>query len=246
LQTSTNEHGIHSPFVYNFITKCLYNKTPITDSDIKEYRENLLSNNNLINITDFGAGSKVFKSNERSISAIAKTAGISIKRANLLAKITKYFGPNKILEIGTSLGMATAAMAFGNPSTKIITLEGCPETAQVAKEYFQKFHLNNIELNLGAFKDTLPILLKKNTYDLIFFDGNDKKEGTIDYFIQCLLYKQNDTIFIFDDIHWSREMEVAWDFIIDHKEVTISIDTYQWGIVFFRKEQLKEHYTIRV
>jgi predicted O-methyltransferase YrrM len=246
LQTSTNEHGIHSPFVYEFITKCLYNKTPISNSNIKEYRENLLSNNKLISITDFGAGSKIFKSNERSISAIAKTAGISIKRANLLAKITKYFGPNKILEIGASLGMATAAMAFGNPSTKIITLEGCPETAQVAKEYFQKFHLNNIELNLGAFKDTLPILLKKNTFDLIFFDGNHKKEATIDYFIQCLLYKQNDTIFIFDDIHWSREMEVAWDFIIDHKEVTISIDTYQWGIVFFRKEQLKEHYTIRV
>jgi len=246
LRTSTNAHGVHSPFVYDFITKCLYNKTPFSNSGTKRYRADLLSNKDQIKVTDFGAGSRVFESDERSVSAIAKTAGISLKRANLMAKMMKYFEVEYALEIGTSLGVATASMSFGNPGSNIITLEGCKETAKVAKEYFTKFELNNIEVIIGEFKNTLPLVLKQNAFDLIYFDGNHQKEATIDYFIACLSNKQNNAIFIFDDIHWNREMEDAWDFIISHKETTISIDTYQWGIVFFRKEQRKEHYIIRV
>ena len=246
LRTSVNAHGIHSPFVYDFVTECLYNKTPIRDSLINRYKADLLSNKGQIKVTDFGAGSRVFKSNERTIFAIAKTAGISLKRATLIANLMKYFEFKKVLEIGTSLGIATAAMSYGNPKSEIISLEGCKETANVARDYFQKFKLNNIELIVGEFKDTLPKVLKNNTFDLIYFDGNHQKEATIEYFNQCLLAKQNNSIFIFDDIHWNREMEAAWNFIIRHKEVTISIDTYQWGIVFFRKEQPKEHYIIRV
>lgn len=246
LLTSNNEHGIHSPFVYDFITECIYNKSLIKTSKIKKYRNDLLSNTDQIKVTDFGAGSRVFKSDERSVSAIAKNAGISLKRAQLIAKMMKYFEINKVLEIGTSLGIATASMSFGNPDSKIITLEGCEETAKIAKDNFQKFDLNNIEVIVGEFKDTLPLVIKNNIFDLIFFDGNHQKEATIQYFDQCLLHKLNDTIFVFDDIHWNVEMEEAWNFISNHKEVTISIDTYQWGIVFFRQEQPKEHYVIRV
>ena len=82
---------------------------------LKEYRNSLLENKNTIEVTDFGAGSKVFKSNTRQISQIAKTAGISPKRAELLFRITNYFQPETILEIGTSLGLATSALALGNP-----------------------------------------------------------------------------------------------------------------------------------
>ena len=213
---------------------------------VERYRETLLSNKNQIKVTDFGAGSKVFKSNDRSISSIAKTAGISQKRANILVKIVKYFNLNNVLEIGTSLGIATAAMSYGNTNSKIITLEGCEQTAIIAEEHFGKFQLNNIELILGEFKNTLTAVLKNSSFDLIFFDGNHQKEATIEYFEQCLKTKRNETMYIFDDIHWNREMEEAWKYILNHKEVTISIDTYQWGIVFFRREQPKEHYIIRV
>lgn len=213
---------------------------------VERYRETLLSNKNQIKVIDFGAGSKVFKSNDRSISSIAKTAGISQKRANILVKIVKYFNLNNVLEIGTSLGIATAAMSYGNTNSKIITLEGCEQTAIIAEEHFGKFQLNNIELILGEFKNTLTAVLKNSSFDLIFFDGNHQKEATIEYFEQCLKTKRNETMYIFDDIHWNREMEEAWKYILNHKEVTISIDTYQWGIVFFRREQPKEHYIIRV
>lgn len=246
---SKNQHGIHSPFVYDFTTKCLYKKNTNFESEfqiLKKYKSELIANKKFIDVTDFGAGSRVFKSNNRSISAIAKNAGISNKRAKLLLKIIAYFKPKHILEIGTSLGMATASMYVANPKASIVTLEGCQETANIAKEQFEKFNFQNITIQTGEFKNTLLKTLKSNNFDFIYFDGNHQKESTIHYFSECLEYIQNDSIFIFDDIHWNKEMSEAWDFISNHKKVTVSIDTFQWGIVFFRAEQKKEHFTIRV
>jgi len=246
---STNQHGVHSPFVYNFITKCLYKKLPDTDKNIQIILKNrnlLLNNNQKINVTDFGAGSKVFDSNLRSISKIAKNAGISKKRGKLLYKIVQYFSIEQILEIGTSVGLATTYLSFANSKAKIQTLEGCVETAKIAQNVFESLELNNINLEIGDFKNTLPTIIKNKKYDLIFFDGNHQKNATINYFEQCLDTIHNETVFIFDDIHWSKSMESAWEYIADHPKVTISIDTFQWGIVFFRKEQVKEKFIMRV
>jgi len=249
LFASTNQHGIHSPFIYDLTTKCFYahqKKYKEQFDKIRSYRNSLLKNNLSIEVTDFGAGSRVFKSNNRKVSDIAKNAGISKKRAELLIKIAQYFKPNHILEIGTSLGIGTACLSLGNPNAKIISLEGCPETAKIAMDQFKKFNLNNNKVEVGNFESTLPKNLLDKKYDLIYFDGNHQKEATINYFEQCLHTVHNDSVFIFDDIHWSKGMEEAWNYIKDHKKVTVSIDTYQWGIVFFRKEQPKEHFVIRV
>ena len=244
---SNNQHGIHSPFVYDLTTKCFYKKTKLSKSKkLKSYRNQLLSNKQKIKITDFGAGSKVFKSDLRAINKIAKYAGISSKRAKLLCNISEYFKPRSILEIGTSLGMGTAALHIGNPKAKIITLEGCQNTAEVAKKHFDKFSFQNIDLNIGEFSKTLFHLKFDEGVDLVYFDGNHQKKATLNYFHHCLKFINNDSIFIFDDIHWSREMESAWEEIKKHPQVKVTIDTFQWGIVFFRKEQEKEHFIIRV
>jgi len=246
---SSNQHGVHSPFVYNFITKCLYNSNYLKNSNLNQinaFIASLKNNHNIITVTDFGAGSRVFKNSTRKISAIARNAGISKKRAKLLIKIGQYFHPINILEIGTSLGIGTACLNLGNPKSKITTLEGCPETSKIAQNQFNKFGFKNINMEVGNFNDTLSKALENKKYDLIYFDGNHQKDATIKYFEQCLPATKNDSIFIFDDIHWSQGMEEAWNHIKEHKKVTISIDTYQWGIVFFRKEQPKEHFIIRV
>jgi predicted O-methyltransferase YrrM len=246
---SKNQHGIHSPFVYDFTTKCLYEKKGNLEPKfqiLREYKNELLKNNNFIDVTDFGAGSRVFKSNHRSISAIAKNAGISDKRAKLLLKIVSYFKPTQILEIGTSLGIATASLNLGYAKATIISLEGCEETAKVAENQFQKFNFETIKIVTGEFKNTLSDTLKNNNFDLIYFDGNHQEKSTISYFLECLKYAHNDSIFIFDDIHWNEGMSRAWEIIKNHKKVTVSIDTFQWGIVFFRAEQPKEHFNIRI
>lgn len=252
LWNSKNEHGVHSPFVFNLVTKCFYDKKAKPEySILKEYRKSLLANKNYIEVTDFGAGSRVFKSNKRKISKIAKTAGITPKRAELLYRIVNYFQPENILEIGTSLGLATSALSLGNPKASITTLEGCPQTLNQCQLQLQSRNFgtifNNVTCIDGEFSSYLTSHISHLTnYDLIYFDGNHSKKATLEYFELLLPTITNETLWIFDDIHWSPDMEEAWEVIKKHPKVTVTIDTFQWGLVFFRYEQEKEHFTIRV
>ncbi|CAH0335228.1 tRNA 5-hydroxyuridine methyltransferase [Flavobacterium sp. CECT 9288] len=244
---SKNEHAVHSPFVFSLLTKCFYDKKSKSEYAIlRKYRNTLLANSNSIEVTDFGAGSKVFKSNTRVVAKIARTAGISSKRAELLFRITHYFQPETILEIGTSLGLATSAIAMANLKSKIITLEGCSSTMAIAKSQFQVFHFDNVNPIVTEFSNYLSdFRLQTLNFKLIYFDGNHSKKATLDYFEALLPTITNDTLWIFDDIHWSPEMEEAWQIIKNHPKVTVTIDTFQWGLVFFRREQPKQHFIIR-
>jgi predicted O-methyltransferase YrrM len=230
------------------ITGCFYDKKIKPEYQIlKSYRKSLLENKNYIEVTDFGSGSRVFKSNTRQISKIAKTAGITQKRAELLFRITNYFQPDSILEIGTSLGLATSALALGNDNAKIITLEGCPETISVATNQCELQNFKNIEFITTEFSRFFEnSQLQSSNFKLIYFDGNHSKKATLDYFKVLLPTITNDSVWIFDDIHWSAAMVEAWEYIKTHPKVTVTIDTFQWGLVFFRREQEKEHFVIRV
>ena len=245
LPTTFHLHGIHSPFVFSFEKDCLKNTTK-KDSDhvITNYRKALLKNNQTISVTDFGAGSRVFTSNERKVKKIAQYAGATHKRMLLIQRIVDYFTPEYILEIGTSLGMGTIALA-SRPKTRVTSLEGCPETAQVAKTQLQNFTITNAEIIVGEFSKSIK-KLQNNSYDLIYFDGNHYKEATLQYAYSLLATVTNETIWILDDIHWSSEMTKAWNLIKEFPEVTVTIDAFWLGFVFFRKEQRKEHFAIKI
>ncbi len=243
---SKNSHGVHSPFVYHLVSKCFYDKRVYPEySILKNYREKLLTDDQFLEITDFGQGSRVFKTNKRKVSGIAKNAGITAKRQRLLFRLVRYFMPSEVLELGTSLGLATAAMALGNTSAAIKTVEGCPNTAKKAKEMLEAFHLKNIQLYAQTF-ETFFSENKGENYQFVYIDGNHNKEKTLQYFEILLERVENNSVLIFDDIYWSKPMSEAWQEIIAHKKVTVSIDVFYWGIVFFRKEQQKEHFTIRL
>ena len=249
---SKNEHGVHSPFVFDLVTKCFYDNTKYPEYEtLKSYRKSLLENKNTIEVTDFGAGSRVFKSNTREIAKIAQTAGITPKNAELLFRIVHYFQPKSILEIGTSLGLATSALSLGNKNVKIITLEGCPNTQKQAQVQLQSrsFGTNSNFQNIEFVNTEFSTYFKTQhlspiTHHLIYFDGNHSKKATLDYFESLLPTISNDSVWIFDDIHWSADMEEAWEIIKNHPKVSVTIDTFQWGIVFFRAEQEKEHFII--
>lgn len=243
---STNQHGVHSPFVYGLVTRCFYDKRTYSGYElISRYRKTLLKNTSSIEVKDFGAGSRVFRSTQRRVSDIARTAGISKKRARLLNRLVRYLRIENALEIGTSVGIGSVAMAAEN-TVRVTTLEGCPATAEVARENFNAFGFERIVLKVGEFKELLndPDILG-SSYDLIYFDGNHQKQASIDYFEKLLPLSHNDSVFIFDDIHWSPEMTEAWEYIKAHPSVKVSIDTFFWGLVFFRKEQEKQHFVIR-
>ncbi|WZL88411.1 class I SAM-dependent methyltransferase [Salinimicrobium sp. 3283s] len=297
---------MHSPFVYGLVTRCFYDrKKHFPYTLLKQYRRSLLKDKRAVKVKDFGAGSKVFTSEVRKLSKMAKTAGISPKRARLLNRLVRYLEAETALELGTSLGLGTAAMAAGN-KIKVTTIEGCPQTAKIASENFQRFGLENIELKVGEFEKYLMVrvqgsevrgqrttdggiqdlkfkiqdsesysidnktsfaeasedrqqgignmrpktlnseLIITHNFDLLFIDGNHQKEATLSYFEKLLPTVHNDSVMIFDDIHWSKGMEEAWEEIKAHPKVKVSIDTFQWGLVFFRREQEKEHFVIRV
>lgn len=246
LLNSTNQHGVHSPFVFDLVTKCFYDKTKYPAyTKLSFYRNNLLRNNTSIQITDFGTGSRVFKSDSRAINAITKTSGTTLKRAKLLFRITNYFKPKHTLELGTSLGIATQALALGHLQNNVTSIEGCPNISEVAKQQLEEFNIKNATLKTGEFETIIPELDFTN-YDLIFFDGNHNKLATLNYFNSLVDKAHNDSIFIFDDIHWSKDMLDAWKTIKQHPKVTVTINTFFWGFVFFRKEQVKENFNIRL
>jgi len=247
LLKSTNKYGVHSPFVFDLITNCFEKKTTKKDIHIfNNYKRFLKKNNSIIKVTDFGAGSRIFKTNQRKVSDILKNVTVENKQAFLLTRLVNYLDCTTILEIGTSLGVGTLALALGNKNATITTLEGCPETIKIPKTNLKKYIHNSINFIEGEFSKTLPQVIQNKTFDLIYFDGNHQKKASIAYFEQCLQTVHNKTVFIFDDIYWSKEMTEAWEYIKNHKKVTLTIDIYHLGMVFFRKEQFeKDHFKIR-
>lgn len=241
-------HGVHSPFVFDFITNVLNDTRHFYHYDsIEAIRNTLYNNDKVLTIEDFGAGSTVSKSNQRKVSSIARSALKQKKFGQLIFRMINHYHANTIVELGTSLGITTAYLAAANAKGKVYTMEGAKEVAAIAKENFQQLSLQNITVIQGNFDVTLqPTLKNISTVDFAFVDGNHRKEPTLQYFHQLLEKTNDQSILIFDDIHWSKEMEEAWTSIQQHSAVTLTIDLFFIGIVFFRKEQkIPQHFSIR-
>lgn len=246
--SNSKGHGMHSPFVFEFITKVLNDKTVYPEYEkVEALRSQLLNDNRVLEVEDFGAGSVVDKKNKRSISSIAKNASKPKKFGQLLFRMIKHYQPATILELGTSLGITTSYLSLAKPNARLITMEGSKEIAGIASRNFKTLDLKYTELIEGNFDNTLSSIISQlSSLDFGFVDGNHRKEPTIRYFQQLLAKTNNDSILVFDDIHWSREMEAAWETIKKDPAVTCSIDLFFIGIVFFRKEfKEKQHFVIR-
>ena len=239
--------GIHSPFVFSLVTNVFNKKYNCSRcKDIEKERKKLLQNKNTINVIDLGTGSKKLPGPVKKISDIAKYSLKPKKQARLLASVIEYFEVKNVLELGTSLGITTSYFALSKNKPKVITLEGCPEISNIAKNTFDNLNIKNIELITGEFGNTLHEtrnLLKK--VDFVFFDGNHNYKSTLQYYKQCLNFKHNNTIFVFDDIHLTDDMEKAWNEIKSDNNVTVTIDMFFFGIVFFKKELYKQNFLIR-
>jgi predicted O-methyltransferase YrrM len=241
-------HGIHSPFVFSFIKEVLNKKNEgVWATKIENYRNQLFANKQTITILDLGAGAAQQSHKIKKVAAIAKSALKSKKYSRLLNRMVAYFKPNAVLEMGTSLGITTCYLAQAMPNVKLVTMEGAPEVAKLAQSTFQNLGYSNIQLMVGNFNQSLPLYLNEiDQVGLVFIDGNHSFAPTMDYFNQLLSKSNQDSIFIFDDIHWSVEMENAWEAIKKDERVSLSIDLFYIGIVFLKKENKeKENFIIR-
>ncbi len=241
-------HGVHSPFVFNFIKNILRDKTRYEAYGlVAAVRTNLVGDSGTVTVEDFGAGSGYKNGRTRKISRIARHALKPPKYANLLFRMVRHFEPAIILELGTSLGTTTALMALAAPRASIVTMEGAPDISSIAAANFRSLNITNIRQVTGNFDETLPALLTTmERVDFVFLDGNHRYEPTMRYFNSILPLIHGHTVIVLDDIHWSAEMEKAWHECRNNKAVTLSIDLFFIGILFFRSEFLvKQHFIIR-
>ncbi len=241
-------YNIHSPFVYDLAQAVLEdNRHFYAFSMIEPLRQMHLHNHNLIEVEDFGAGSLVNNNKQRKVSSIAKSAVSSPARSRLLFRLVNHLHPKTLLELGTSLGISALYQKAAAQKARMITLEGSPNIAHLANATFKAYEVPlNIELRLGEFGKTLQLALRDlQKVDFVFFDGNHQKKATLDYFEQCLAYAHENTVFVFDDIYWSDEMQAAWESIKQHSKVCLSVDFFHLGLVFFRKEHKnKAHFKV--
>jgi len=239
-------HGIHSPFVFDLYQQVIcHNGHYAAYNTVEKLRRTLKRNHKKIEVTDWGAGSRTNALIHRRISELARVSAKPSRYAQLLFRLINYFQPDIMVELGTSLGITTAYLASARKNGKIFTFEGCSNITQLAQRNFNHLGLSNITLVPGNMDQTLAAkIVKLPQVDFVYFDGNHRYEPTMRYFNICLQKHTENSIFVFDDIYWSREMEKAWLEICSHSAVTLSIDLFQMGFVFFRKKQPKQHFTI--
>ncbi len=240
-------HGVHSPFVYALVENVFSEDVSFyAFKELATIRKQLESDTTLLKINDMGAGSKKLNGDERRVCDIAKHGLSSRKQSEFYFKLINYLHCINVIELGTSLGLNTLYLSMANSAAKIYTIEGSESLCKYATDLFQKQQRENIQLTCGNFDTELPkVLAKLGSFDLLYIDGNHAYEPTLRYFNAALEHCKETSVMVFDDIYWSEDMTKAWQEVIKHPKVNLSIDCFYFGLLFFRKEtKQKEHFKI--
>lgn len=240
-------YGLHSPFVYELVEKTVEDtRTFYAFPIIEGLRSLLLRDNTAVTVTDHGAGSKVESSSRRTVRSLARHSAVGPATGRLLFRLVHFLKPNTLLELGTSLGISTAYQAAAALNARFITIEGCPQTAALAQQHLRQLSLPNVRLLTGTFREKLPeALAGLKRLDYLYLDGDHRRGASLEYFEQCLPYAHADSVFVIADIHWSAEMEEAWEAMRRHPRVSLSVDLFHLGLLSFREEQReREHFTV--
>ncbi len=249
LLKAKTKYVIHSPFVYDLINNVLEKKGDMPDlTELDKTRKDVFKRTTVLETTDLGAGAgnKSYVTLYQPLGKIARKRTLGKKHLHMLYWLTQYFKPENILEFGTSVGISTSYIGKAGTFKKFVTMEGCAVLSAHAEDVFRKLKLSGIEIRTGSFDTMLEKVLDEFTQlDLVFFDGNHRKKHTIEYFESCVAKSHEDSIFIFDDIRWSPEMEEAWEHVKSNDKVSVSIDLYQMGILFFKKGIARQDFVIR-
>jgi predicted O-methyltransferase YrrM len=240
-------HGIHSPFIFDLISRVFRNKTdPAIVSKIEKVRKRLLTDHRTLSCKDLGAGSVKMRTTIREVSYIARYSAIPEKYGRLLSNMAGEFGTPAIIEFGTSLGISTMYLASGCPEAKVFTMEGCAATSEIARMNFKDSDHQNVQVLTSSFEDALPWIVNSGIKPgMVFIDGNHRKEPVVRYFNTIAEISGSETVIIIDDINYSKEMGEAWNEIKSHSKVSVTVDIFRMGIVFFREGINRNNYVVR-
>lgn len=241
---AVDRHSLHSPFYFDLYEKVVRGKDSCDASSIERLRGKLLDNPTPLLVDDPGSGS-VLKHRERKVSDIARTSLTPAKYSRLYARLIRYLYCRNIVELGTSLGINALYLAC-EPKTRVTTFEGSRSVAAAAKSTFEFADAGNISLVEGNIDSTLPGWLEEHErIDLGFIDANHRYEPTMRYFHLLQRKTHFKSVIIVDDIHYTPEMEKAWDEIRNDALVYGSVDLYRSGLVFFDPSLNKQHVVLQ-
>jgi hypothetical protein len=241
---AVDEHSLHSPFFFDFyknVAKPAFRDR--SNKAIESLRKKLLRDPRLITISDLGAGGHPSK---RTISSIARTSLSSPRYSVLYARMIDHFDARNIVELGTSLGINTLYLAE-KKNAFVTSFEGAREIAALAQLTFDFHGSKNITLVEGNIDRTLPSFIQSSRkIDFVFMDANHRYKPTVEYFERFLIRTTERTVMVLDDIHYSAEMEKAWNTVRNHRLVYASADLYRCGILFFDPSLNKQHVILQV
>jgi len=233
-----DEHSLHSPSLFKLYQDCFNRAKEIPeDKGIENIRTRFRSDERSINITDFGAGSKISAENSRTLQSIARGGITTSKYSRLFQELIRNFGCRNIIEFGTSLGINTMYLASSNPDARIWTFEGCMPIAEIAEQTFNDLKYTNIEVIKGNIDHTLSRFLHNSEdIDFVFIDANHTYISTLSYFKQVRPKLSDRSIVIIDDIYWSKEMTRVWNDISYQTPEAACIDIHKCGIIIFDRK----------
>lgn len=239
-------HGIHSPGVFEFVTRVLFDRSeyPVYH-EIDEYLKKLQEDNQVITSNDFKSTSLAFDSDKRTVSKISRKVAIPPKYGRLLLRTVRYYQYRHLVELGTSLGVSALYLSSGNDNSRLVTMEGNPQLALAAGNFLQASGKRHIEIINLPFEEAL--MCRHEAFedpDLVFIDGDHRKESTLEYYRYFRSRIRCGFIFI-DDINWSAGMRKAWNTIIKEEKEGVTIDIFRMGIVMIRESITPGHYLIR-
>jgi predicted O-methyltransferase YrrM len=240
-------YSIHSPFVYHFVTQVLPHRRSEAGQRIEKLRKELARHQEIVKLEDFGAGygGRQKVEIQKTMAQIVRSSARGRREGELLYRIAQAYRPARMLELGTNLGFSSLYLQMGHPDGQLTTLEGAESLATLARENHARMG-SAAEIIHTQFDDWFESTADDpTTFDLVFLDGNHRKEPTLAYIRELLPRMEEGGMIILDDIRWSEEMEAAWNELVEWPELNVCLDLYFLGIVFFHRPQAREHFRLR-
>ena len=208
-----SEYSIHSPFVYDFMKKVLYDRGSNRDYDL------------MLRISRLLDGKKYPTRRRR-------------KEGRLLYRLVRYLEPETVLTFGQLSALNTSALALGNLQTKVYL-----EQSSDFLETLNSMGVVNVSLirHDGNEEEQFERL---NT-GFVFYALDDFGDDTWNNLEDGFGTVDEETVLVFEGIHHSRHTEAAWEAIKANEDVTVTMDLYCIGIVFFREGIEKQDFMLK-
>ncbi|MDR2389453.1 MAG: SAM-dependent methyltransferase [Tannerellaceae bacterium] len=232
-------HGVHSPFVYNLITKVIDERCPYYRfSDIEALRQRLLTNSETLAWTHRGG------SGSCSVAELAARNAIGAKQGALLFRLTHYFQARHILQIGASAGLSTLYLTSWARGVNCIALEQLPACAAIARRVYETSGCTTVDLRQGDYLQILPPVLEEmGRVDFVFFNTRCEPAAAT-LFKACAACADDPAVFVFEGIKANSPMRQLWREVRAHPKVSVTLDLYCMGVAVFHKKLHKRDYTV--